>query len=56
MKQNKSKRGHDMKITVLMASPNRNGSTSILKDNFIKGAEEAGHTCEVKSDRSHVVL
>ena len=36
-----------MKITILMGSPNRNGSTSILTDEFKRGAEEAGHTCEV---------
>ena len=29
-----------------MGSPNRNGSTSILVGNFVKGAEEAGHACE----------
>ena len=36
-----------MKITILMGSPNKNGSTSILADEFKRGAEEAGHTCEV---------
>jgi multimeric flavodoxin WrbA len=36
-----------MKITVLMGSPNRNGSTSILVENFKRGAEEAGHSVEV---------
>ena len=36
-----------MKIIILMGSPNRNGSTSILVSEFVKGAEEAGHTCEV---------
>ena len=36
-----------MKISVLMGSPNRKGSTSILVENFTRGAEEAGHTCEV---------
>lgn len=36
-----------MKIIVLMGSPNRNGSTSILTEHFKKGAEEAGHTVEV---------
>ena len=29
-----------MKITVLMGSPNRNGSTSILVNEFKRGAEE----------------
>ena len=32
-----------MKITILMGSPNRRGSTSILADEFKKGAEEAGN-------------
>ena len=36
-----------MNITILMGSPNRNGSTSMLVHEFIKGAEEAGHSCEV---------
>jgi multimeric flavodoxin WrbA len=36
-----------MKITVLMGSPNRNGSTALLADSFVKGAEESGHTCNV---------
>ncbi len=36
-----------MKITVLMGSPNRNGSTALLADSFIKGADESGHTCNV---------
>ena len=36
-----------MKIVVLMGSPNRNGSTSILVDSFRKGAEEKGHNVEI---------
>lgn len=36
-----------MKIVVLMGSPNRNGSTSILAQSFKKGAEESRHTVEV---------
>ncbi len=32
-----------MKIIVLMGSPNRKGSTSILAEEFKRGAEEAGH-------------
>ena len=35
-----------MKIVILMGSPNRNGSTSILADSFKKGAEESGHSVE----------
>ncbi len=36
-----------MKIVVLMGSPNRKGSTKILVENFLKGATESGHDCEV---------
>ena len=36
-----------MKIVILMGSPNRNGSTNILVENFVKGAKEAGHPTEV---------
>ena len=36
-----------MNIVVLMGSPNINGSTGILISEFIKGANEAGHTCEM---------
>ena len=36
-----------MNITVLMASPNLKGSTSILAESFRKGAEEAGHKVDV---------
>lgn len=33
-----------MKIVVLKGSPNINGSSNMLADNFIKGAQEAGHS------------
>ena len=36
-----------MRITILMGSPNRKGSTNILVENFVEGATEAGHECEV---------
>ena len=36
-----------VKITIFMGSPNRKGSTNILAEEFMKGAEEAGHTCDV---------
>ena len=36
-----------MKIVILMASPNENGSTSILADNFKRGAEQGGHEVEM---------
>ena len=32
-----------MKILILQASPNTNGSTAILADEFARGAREAGH-------------
>lgn len=35
-----------MKILVLTGSPRKNGNSNTLADNFIKGAEEAGHTVE----------
>ncbi len=36
-----------MKITVLMGSPNKRGSSSILAGEFMRGAEESGHICEM---------
>lgn len=33
-----------MKILVITGSPRRKGNSAILADNFINGAEEAGHT------------
>ena len=36
-----------MNIIILMGSPNRQGSTNILVEQFVKGAEESGHTCEI---------
>lgn len=36
-----------MKITVLMGSPNKNGSTAVLVKSFEKGALQSGHTVEV---------
>ena len=33
-----------MKITVLQGSPNKDGSTNILVEEFRRGAEEAGHS------------
>lgn len=37
----------DMKICVLMGSPNVQGSTSLLVSGFRKGAEQAGHSVEI---------
>ncbi len=36
-------KGKKMKILVLTGSPRKNGNSNTLADNFIKGAEEAGH-------------
>ena len=36
-----------MKIVVLEGSPNKNGSSNLLAENFIRGAEEAGHSVQV---------
>ena len=36
-----------MKITVLMGSPNKKGSTAILVEQFKKGGQESGHQVEV---------
>ncbi len=33
-----------MNIVLLQGSPNKNGSTNILAENFTKGAEDAGHS------------
>ena len=32
-----------MKILIITGSPRKNGNSNILADNFIKGAQEAGH-------------
>lgn len=36
-----------MNITVLMGSPNRDGSTALLVSEFRRGAEENGHRVEI---------
>lgn len=36
--------GKNMKILVITGSPRKNGNSNTLADNFIKGAQEAGHT------------
>lgn len=36
-----------MKIVVLEGSPNRQGSSNMLAESFIKGAREAGHSVEI---------
>lgn len=41
-----------MKILVLKGSPNKNGSSNLLAENFTKGAVEAGHTVE-EIDAAH---
>ncbi len=32
-----------MKITMMFGSPHKQGTTNVLSENFIKGAQEAGH-------------
>lgn len=39
--------GIKMKIVVLEGSPNKHGSSNMLAENFIRGAEEAGHSVKV---------
>ncbi len=36
--------GKKMKILVITGSPRKNGNSNILADNFIKGAQESGHS------------
>ena len=36
-----------MKIVVLEGSPNKHGSSNLLADAFIRGAQEACHTVQV---------
>ena len=42
-----------MKIIILEGSPNRNGSSNMLAEQFCRGAEEAGHTADVV-DAAHL--
>ena len=44
-----------MKIIVLEGSPNRKGSSNLLAEHFIRGAEEAGHSVEI-IDAAHANL
>ena len=44
-----------MKITMLLGSPNRQGSSNLLAASFARGAKEAGHTVEV-IDAAHADL
>lgn len=41
-----------MKIVVIEGSPNRNGSSNLLASEFIRGAEETGHTVRT-ADAAH---
>lgn len=42
-----------MKIVVLFGSPHKKGSSNLLAEQFIKGAEEAGHSVETL-DAAHM--
>lgn len=44
-----------MKIMVLKSSPNVHGSSNLLAESFIRGAQEAGHTVEI-IDAAHANL
>lgn len=44
-----------MKIVVAEGSPNRHGSSNLLAGEFIRGAQETGHTVEVL-DAAHANL
>lgn len=44
-----------MKIVVLEGSPNQHGSSNLLAGEFIRGAQDAGHTVEV-IDAAHADL
>ncbi len=38
---------HDMNILVIESSPHKKGSSNLLAENFVTGAEEAGHQVEI---------
>ena len=42
-----------MKIVIIESSPHRNGSSNMLAEQFVKGAQEAGHTV-VELDAAHM--
>lgn len=44
-----------MKIIVLEGSPNKNGSSNMLAEQFCQGAEEAGHSVEIV-DTAHAQI
>ena len=44
-----------MKILALTGSPNKNGSSNLLASEFIRGAEEAGHSVRVV-DAAHAQI
>lgn len=44
-----------MKIVVLEGSPNKHGSSNLLAEEFIRGAQEAGHAVEI-IDAAHANL
>lgn len=44
-----------MKILVIKSSPHKKGSSNLLADNFIQGAEEKGHQVTV-FDAGHADL
>ena len=44
-----------MKIVVLEGSPNKNGSSNMLAEGFIRGAKEAGHSVQIV-DAAHAKI
>lgn len=42
-----------MRIVVLEGSPNKNGSSNMLANKFIEGAEKSGHSVKVISAPTH---
>ena len=44
-----------MKIVVLEGSPNKNGSSNMLAEGFIRGAKEAGHSVKIV-DAAHAKI
>ncbi len=49
-----NKKGPDkMKIVIIKGSPHKKGSSNMLAEQFIKGAQEAGHTI-IEMDAAHM--
>ena len=42
-----------MRIAVLIGSPNKDGSSNLLAESFVRGAKEVGHSVQI-IDAAHV--